>query len=107
MPCMTRHEVAKAGDLIPGKFKIVQAAGVEIGLFQLNTGEWRAYRNFCPHMGAPVCTGPLSKGTRQALRCPWHAWDFDLTTGELEGDADVHLDSYKIEVEDGSVFVWA
>ncbi len=104
---MTRHAAAKADEVTPGQFKIVQIAGTGVGLFQLRGGEWRAYRNFCPHMGAPVCTGPLSGGERQVLRCPWHAWDFDLATGELLGDPNCQLDAYRVEVADGTVFVWA
>ena len=104
---MTKHEVVRVDEVTVGRAKIVQLAGAEIGLFRLNDGTWRAYKNFCPHAGAPVCTGPVSNGPPQILRCPWHAWDFDLATGQLVGRARCELDSYRVEVADGTVFVWA
>ena len=104
---MTKHAVVRADEVNPGRAKIVRLDGTEIGLFRLNDGSWRAYKNFCPHAGAPVCTGPVSNSTPQILRCPWHAWNFDLTTGQLVGHANCKLDSYQVEVADGTVFVWA
>ena len=104
---MTRHEAGRADEVNVGQAKIVRLNGTEIGLFRLNDGSWRAYKNFCPHAGAPVCTGPISDGTPQILRCPWHAWNFDLTTGQMVGHANCELDSYQVEVADSTVFVWA
>ena len=104
---MTKHEAARADEVNVRQAKIVQLGGDEIGIFRLGDGSWRAYKNFCPHAGAPVCTGPVSKGAPPILRCPWHAWEFDLTTGQLVGDAHCELDSYQVEIADGTVFVWA
>ena len=107
LPHMTRREAGRAEEISVGRAKIVRFDGKEIGVFRLNDGSWRAYENSCPHAGAPVCTGPVSGGTPQILRCPWHAWNFDLTTGQMVGHAKVELDSYRVEVADGTVFVWA
>ena len=35
----------------------------------------------CPHRGAPLAEGWLEGGN---LVCPWHAWSFDLHTGQAE-----------------------
>ena len=103
---MTKHEAARADKVHVGQAKIVHLGDTEVGIFRLGDGSWRAYKNFCPHAGAPVCTGLVSQGTPQILRCPWHAWDFDLATGQLVGAADCELDSYQVEIADGAVFVW-
>jgi nitrite reductase/ring-hydroxylating ferredoxin subunit len=90
---MKRHPVAKAGEIPPGGRKIVEIGRIGIGLFNVG-GRVRAYRNACPHAGAPVCLGRVS-GTSMpskvyeyiygmdgcVLRCPWHGWEFDLRTG--------------------------
>ncbi len=91
---MKRHPVAKEGEIPPGGRKIVAVGPLQIGLFNVG-GEIVAYRNACPHAGAPVCSGRISgtslpsrvyeylygrEGT--ILRCPWHGWEFDLRTGE-------------------------
>lgn len=81
----------------------------EIGLFNVG-GQFRAYRNACPHAGAPVCLGRVS-GTplpskvyeyiygREGciLRCPWHGWEFDLKTGEHIVDPQTRLKEVRVE----------
>jgi nitrite reductase/ring-hydroxylating ferredoxin subunit len=124
---MTRHPVAKAGELAPGGRKLVKAGGIEIGLFNAG-GEIRAYRNVCPHAGAPVCLGRVGGTSLPSdvyeykygmegciLRCPWHGWEFDLRTGEhivdpatrlkavaLESE---NLDRVAVEQSDGTMYV--
>ena len=36
----------------------------------------------------------------RVLRCPWHGWEFDITTGEMIFVPDpVHARSYEVAVE--------
>ena len=44
-------------------------------------GEVRCFSNTCMHRGAPVVREP--KGTVRNLRCPYHAWTYETTTGKL------------------------
>ncbi len=94
----TRHRVASRSE-IPvdaGKLVTIQLGNraIELGIFRVGN-EFRAYRNVCPHAGAPVCRGPVSGTTlpsavyeydyseeKRVLRCPWHGWEFDLVTGQ-------------------------
>jgi nitrite reductase/ring-hydroxylating ferredoxin subunit len=106
---MKRHPVAQAGEIPPGGRKLVSAGAAEIGLFNVG-GEVRAYRNVCPHAGGPVCLGRIS-GTPlpskvyeyiygmegRILRCPWHGWEFDLTTGGHIVDPETRLKEVPVE----------
>jgi nitrite reductase (NADH) small subunit len=106
---MKRHPVAQAADLPPGSRRLVSVGRIEIGLFNVG-GEVRAYRNACPHAGAPVCLGRVS-GTplpskvyeyiygREGciLRCPWHGWEFDLETGEHVAGTGTRLKEIRVE----------
>jgi 3-phenylpropionate/trans-cinnamate dioxygenase ferredoxin subunit len=88
-----KHIVGRASDLAPGDRKIVTAEGRSIGVFNVH-GSFYALRNSCPHQAAPLCLGSI-KGMAmpgkpgeyiwaregEILRCPWHGWEFDLTTG--------------------------
>ena len=100
---MTRLEVSKTGELTEGQCRVVRAGETEIGLF-LVAGEVLAYRNFCPHAGAPLSEGTISGGV---VRCPWHGWTFDLQTGAHVANPRCKLDAYRTEVVEGTVFVWA
>jgi 3-phenylpropionate/trans-cinnamate dioxygenase ferredoxin subunit len=85
--------VGKVSEIPPGERKIVDVGGRTIGVFNVK-GRFYALRNLCPHQGAPLCQGSL-KGTAlpsapgeylwgregEILSCPWHGWEFDVTTG--------------------------
>uniref|UniRef100_A0A6Q2YZN4 Rieske domain-containing protein n=1 Tax=Esox lucius TaxID=8010 RepID=A0A6Q2YZN4_ESOLU len=44
-------------------------------------GEFSAIAHKCPHYGAPLVKGVLSKGH---VRCPWHGACFNIATGDIE-----------------------
>lgn len=108
--------VAALDEFPAGARKIVsvERAGkttLEIGVFNVG-GVLVAYRNVCPHAGAPVCQGTVCGTTfsgdvgeftlaRQGeiLRCPWHGWEFDLLTGAQLVDAKMKLKSYAVDVQ--------
>lgn len=92
----SKHEICLLAELQPGQRKIVQIGKRSIGVFNIN-GALHAIKNSCPHQGAELCKGSLG-GTMlpsakpgeykyaldgQVLRCPWHFWEFDVTTGEM------------------------
>ena len=41
-------------------------------------GRVGALDNHCPHQGGPLGEGSIENGL---LRCPWHGYDYDPTTG--------------------------
>ena len=117
---MTKHTVAKVRELTEGQCKLVQIRNVSVALFLID-GEYRAYRNVCPHAGAPLCsTGErrvfgLLPGTAEyergaapsTVRCPLHGWEFDLRTGAFLRNPGCTLTAYRVEVAGGAVSVWA
>jgi len=89
-----RHVVARVGEIPPGERRIVEVGGRSIGVFNVD-GEFFGLRNRCPHQGGPLCEGRLLGGleadrpgafrwspARHVLACPWHGWEFDVTTGQ-------------------------
>lgn len=107
---MAKYPVAKIAALPPGARIIVQVGKIEIGVFNVG-GQFHAYRNICPHAGAPVCAGKISGTTLPSpvyeyayghegciLRCPWHGWEFDLRTGEHLVDPETRLKKFSVEV---------
>jgi nitrite reductase (NADH) small subunit len=132
---MGRHIVGKVGELPPGERKVVEAEGRSIGVFNVG-GNFYGLRNSCPHQAAPLCLGSVkgmampSKPGEYAwaregeiLRCPWHGWEFDITTGRsvfnphkmrvrsyevtvepaAGSDEDERVETYPVSVEDGFV----
>jgi nitrite reductase/ring-hydroxylating ferredoxin subunit len=98
---------------------IARVEGREIGVvLDRKAGSLHALRNRCPHVGSPLCRGPVrarERGTaglyqppeRQVLRCPHHGWEFDLETGVCLEDAAMRVAVFPVKVEDARVLVFA
>ena len=112
---MTKHVVATVDEIPPGERKIVEIRGRSLGVFNIK-GRFYALRNICPHQGGPLCEGRLTgfviadkpggeyryERRGQILRCPWHGWEYDVTTGQSWVDpASVRTRRYDVEVAPG------
>src|SRR6478736_10096879 len=69
--------VAGLDELGEGRVRTVVAGPRSLALTH-HEGRYGALDNHCPHQG-----GPLGEGTIEGayLRCPWHGYDYDPTTG--------------------------
>jgi nitrite reductase/ring-hydroxylating ferredoxin subunit len=109
---MPKYVAGLVEDIPPGTRKIVEFAGRSIGIFNID-GVYYALRNRCPHQGGPLCEGRQA-GFLQAetpgefvytrhgemLRCPWHGWEFDITTGRASIDPErIRTRNYPVSVE--------
>ena len=72
--------VIAAADLAPGACTEVAVEGRALALYNVG-GQFYATANQCLHRGGPLGQGMLD-GT--AVWCPWHAWSWDVRTGENE-----------------------
>jgi nitrite reductase/ring-hydroxylating ferredoxin subunit len=118
IPIMTRHAICELSDLPMGG-RVIATVGenISVGVFNIG-GQVVAFRNECPHAGAPVCVGTLGPavvssgfGERHLehdgciLKCPWHAWEFKLPEGVTLTQPPFRLRPFPVVVEDGRVFV--
>lgn len=109
---MKRHIICKASEIPVGGRKIVDADGKSIGIFNVK-GQFYALRNICPHQMAPLCLGKVTGYSEpsnvgefnwsrdgEIIRCPWHAWEFDIKTGKsIFNPHKVKTRSYEVKVE--------
>jgi nitrite reductase (NADH) small subunit len=93
--------VARAKDVPPGTSRVVKAGDRELALFNVG-GVFYATQAECLHLRGPLGHGRL-EGT--VVSCPWHGWQYDVTTGENEFDRALALETYEVVVEDGEVKV--
>jgi len=80
---------------------VVEIEGREIAIFCCS-GHYYAVENSCPHRGGPVAEGELENET---ITCPWHAWPFDLRTGECTINASAKLETYTVKAEEGMIML--
>ena len=88
------------GEIAPGTGKTVTAGGKELAVFNVE-GTFHVIDNECPHRGGPLGEGELEGCL---LTCPWHAWQFDVRTGESVTD-DSKVAVYPCKVEGEQVLV--
>uniref|UniRef100_A0A673CZV9 Apoptosis inducing factor mitochondria associated 3 n=1 Tax=Sphaeramia orbicularis TaxID=375764 RepID=A0A673CZV9_9TELE len=68
-------------------------------------GEFSAMGHKCPHYGAPLVKGVLSKGH---VRCPWHGACFNIATGDIEDFPGLDsLPIFQVRVEKDKVIIRA
>ena len=111
----TRHVICPAAEIPPGERRIVEVGERSIGIFNVD-GRFYALRNVCPHQRAPLCKGKVT-GTNlpgskpgefnwaregEIIRCPWHNWEFDITTGQsVFNPHKMRVKAYQVAVEAG------
>jgi nitrite reductase (NADH) small subunit/3-phenylpropionate/trans-cinnamate dioxygenase ferredoxin subunit len=91
--------VAKVEEILPGTGKTVQVNGIWLALFNVN-GVFFAVDNTCPHAGGPIGEGKLSG---EIVTCPWHGWQFNVRTGERDGNPNFTVACCPVRVQDGEV----
>lgn len=93
--------VASVADVPPGTGKEVMAGNQIVALFNVD-GQFFALDGICPHAGGPLGEGEL---TGPIVTCPWHGWQFDVTTGRHCLNARLSHGTFVVHVEGDDVLV--
>jgi nitrite reductase/ring-hydroxylating ferredoxin subunit len=96
-----RIRIGTLGDLADGTGRVIEAEGRSVAVFHA-AGAYYAIDNACAHRGGPLGEGDL-EGT--VVTCPWHAWRWDVRTGQHVNNPAVKVACYPVTVENGAVFV--
>jgi nitrite reductase/ring-hydroxylating ferredoxin subunit len=113
--------VGRSSDLEEGGRSVVSVDGEEIGIFRVD-GSLYAWSNYCMHLGGPVCQGMIINRVGERIDddgrslgdyftdemhivCPWHGYEYDITTGEHPADPSIRLHGYSVFERDGEILV--
>ena len=114
--------ICSAGELADGATRIVTEGTLEIGVIH-KSGNYYAYRNFCPHQGGPACEGLKMPAVRMLIDgdglytgqdfddgdmrivCPWHGYEYHLSNGVNVIDANLKLKKFEVVERDGKIYV--
>ncbi|XP_060105762.1 apoptosis-inducing factor 3 isoform X5 [Heteronotia binoei] len=96
--------VCHVKDLDNGQMREVDL-GCGKALLVKENGEFYALGHKCPHYGAPLVKGVLSKGR---VRCPWHGACFNIGTGDIEDFPGLDsLPKFQVKIEKEKVYIRA
>lgn len=96
-------EVAPCEELRDGAIYKVEHGDRVVAVVKLDE-EYYALDGVCGHAGGPLCSGEVDREGK-ILACPWHGWEYDITTGQCLFDDSLKQKMYPLEVRDGHVFV--
>lgn len=110
-------DVGPVADFEERHFRIVNAAGYEIGVLRWQD-RFFAVHNRCPHQKGPLCLGIVSgrlvasaPGSMEVdddvpvIACPWHGWEFDLERGRALWEEGYAAKVVPVHVKSGRVLL--
>jgi nitrite reductase/ring-hydroxylating ferredoxin subunit len=117
-----RHLVCRLEELRPGDFRVVSTGSRDVLVVRTGEESFAAVTDACPHQGARLSQGRIERiwraghgrayesDERFAVVCPWHNFEFDLSTGcppfAAEGDCRPRVRRHEVVVEGDDVVVY-
>jgi 3-phenylpropionate/trans-cinnamate dioxygenase ferredoxin component len=93
--------VTGTGDVKPGHGIVAEVSGKTLAVFNVD-GMFHAIDNTCVHRGGPLGEGDMEGSV---VTCPWHGWQFNVTTGECVNNPSAKVEVYPVQVEGTDVKV--
>jgi nitrite reductase (NADH) small subunit len=91
----------KANAVLPGTVAELDVGGTVVAVANVG-GKLFAFNTVCAHEGGPLGQGELEGSI---VTCPWHAWQYNVTTGKVEGNPEVGVEIYRVEVRGDDIFI--
>jgi nitrite reductase (NADH) small subunit len=88
-------------DVKPGHGIVAEVNGKIFAVFNVN-GAFHVIGNTCIHRGGPLGEGELEGSV---VTCPWHGWQYDVTTGVCVANPAAKVERYDVQVEGTDVKV--
>ena len=95
--------VARKDEIAAGSIREFQVEGLTVAIANVGN-KFYAINNTCLHRGGPLAQGELHGAV---VTCPWHGWQYDVTTGKLAANPAVGVKTYSIEVRGEDLWIEA
>ena len=92
---------ARKDEIPAGTIREFQVDGKTLAISNVE-GKFFAINNTCLHRGGPLGEGEL-KG--KIVTCPWHGWQYDVTTGKVAANPAVGVASFTAEVRGEDIWI--
>lgn len=98
---MPFQRVANKAEVPAGQIREFSVSGTSVAVANVD-GKFFAINSVCLHHGGPLGEGELEGST---VTCPWHGWQYDVTTGKLTQQPTDGVRCYPVELRGDDVFV--
>ena len=92
---------ARKDEIPAGAIREFQVDGLTVAIANIGN-KFYAINNTCLHRGGPLGQGELQG---KILTCPWHGWQYDVTTGKLTMNPAAGVECYALEVKGEDIWV--
>jgi nitrite reductase/ring-hydroxylating ferredoxin subunit len=92
---------ARKDEIPSGTIREFQVDGQTLAISNVD-GTFYAIHNTCLHRGGPLGEGEL-KG--KVVTCPWHGWQYDVSTGKVALNPAVAVACFPVEVRGEDIWV--
>ena len=92
---------AKLPEVPAGTIREIQVEGKTVALANV-AGKFFAINYTCLHRGGPLGQGSLQD---KIVTCPWHGWEYDVTTGKVVQNPGQGVACYPTEVRGDEVWI--
>lgn len=93
--------VTDTADVKPGHGIVAEVRGKTLAIFNVG-GTFFAIDNICIHRGGPLGEGEVEGSV---VTCPWHGWQFDVTTGACVANPAAKVERYEVKIDGTDVTV--
>jgi nitrite reductase (NADH) small subunit len=113
-----KHDLLPLDDLPRGAMVAVRAGKTPVLVVRTEDDALYALRDVCPHRAAPLSKGAFfhamtadqpghyALSDAMVVKCPWHGYEFDVTTGACTGDPErTRVRVFKAWTEGGRIYV--
>jgi nitrite reductase (NADH) small subunit len=115
-----KYRVCRVEDIPPGEKRTYSIKNVPIVVVHSQQGQFYAVYGRCPHQHGALGEGVLGGQTVAAqpgeafqyiregeiLRCPWHGFSFDVTTGAcLAAPERLRVKTYPLLIDERQIFL--
>ena len=94
-------EVSTTEGISTDRGKSIETEGIPIALFKVGDTIY-AIDNVCPHKGGALAEGSF-KGC--VVTCPWHGWEFNVTTGAMSMNPSIKVKSYPVKLNGSTISI--
>lgn len=98
---MAFQRAADSADVPPGQIREFKVNGTSVAVANVE-GKLFAINSICLHHGGPLGEGVLQGST---VTCPWHGWEYNVTTGKLVQQPSDGVPCYPVELRGDEIFV--
>ena len=92
---------ARKDEVAPGTICEFQVGGKPVAVANVS-GKFCALSSRGAHKAGPLGEGELEGNV---VTCPWHGWQYDVTTGKVVTSPSLGVDTYPVEVRGEDIFV--